>query len=123
MFHVPNKYRIREGRVASDESYGNNGAFKIKNLNIIASDGYGWEHVSISLPHRAPKWNEMCRVKEMFWDDTDTVVQFHPPKNDYVNNHNYCLHLWCYELGFPRPPSTMVGIKDLRIIREAMLNE
>src|SRR5215218_9591845 len=67
-------------------------------LNVIAHDGVaepaernpglmGWEHVSVSTPYRTPTWEEMCRVKELFWDDTETVVQFHPPKASYVNNH------------------------------------
>ena len=39
-------------------------------------------------------WNEMCWVKELFWDDFEVVFQYHPPKKDHVNNHKYCLHLW-----------------------------
>jgi hypothetical protein len=68
-------------------------------LKIIASSGdpsinIHWEHVSVSLENRTPNWKEMCFVKEMFWDDEDTVIQFHPPKSRYVNTHPYCLHLW-----------------------------
>lgn len=54
MFHVPEKYRIVTGRSGSNASYGNNGAFQVESsrngnrvLLIIASDGMGWEHVSI----------------------------------------------------------------------------
>ena len=53
-----------------------------------------WEHVSVSLPDRCPTWEEMCEIKDLFWKATETVVQFHPPKTSYVNNHPYCLHLW-----------------------------
>lgn len=53
-----------------------------------------WEHVSVSLPGRCPNWPEMARVKSLFWGDDETVVQFHPPKADYVNVHPNCLHLW-----------------------------
>lgn len=63
-------------------------------LRIIASVGFGWEHVSISLPDRCPVWEEMVYVKDLFWSDSETVVQFHPPRNFYINYHPHCLHLW-----------------------------
>lgn len=94
MFKVPECYRVKSGRLGSDISYGNNGLFLIDKLRCIASDGADWEHVSVSLEDRPPRWNEMCKVKDIFWDDEDLVVQFHPVKSDYVNYHPYCLHLW-----------------------------
>src|SRR5512138_3102793 len=98
MFHVPEKYRVKTGPLASDASNGNNGAFWIPlrpvnlqgPLSVIASDGEGWEHVSVSLPNRCPTWDEMCLVVAHFWDDTDIVMQLHPPRSEWVNNHPYC---------------------------------
>ncbi len=121
-FHVPEKFRLREGRVGTDESFGNNGAFMVKVahgqlLYVIASDGGGWEHVSVSRRDRIPTWDEMCQVKALFWDDTDCVVQFHPPRADYVNNHSRCLHLWRpVDMEMPRPPSLMVGDAALGVL-------
>ena len=63
-------------------------------MAIIASWAGGWEHVSVSLRNRCPTWDEMCLVKDIFWRDDECVVQFHPPKSEYVNLHPYCLHLW-----------------------------
>jgi hypothetical protein len=66
-------------------------------LTVIFSyavDGYEWEHVSVSYSNRCPTWDEMCRVKDMFFYDTECVIQFHPAKKDYVNIYPYCLHLW-----------------------------
>ena len=63
-------------------------------LRVIASNGLGWEHVSVSRQDRCPTWAEMCAVKAFFWDKEDTVVQFHPPESEYVNVHPNCLHLW-----------------------------
>jgi hypothetical protein len=38
----------------------NNGAFRVPGgLRVIASDGEGWDHVSVSLPDRCPTWEEM----------------------------------------------------------------
>lgn len=121
MFKVPNQYRIKSGALASTDGEGNNGAFMIRSLKIkvvlaaIASDQGGWEHVSVSLPSRCPTWEEMCFVKNLFWDEDDFVVQMHPPKSDYVNCHPFCLHLW-RKTGTndfcERPPSVMVGYKQ-----------
>lgn len=63
-------------------------------LKVIVSDGMGWDHVSVSLPKRTPTWEEMCYVKDLFFDPDETVVQFHPSVEHYVNLHPNCLHLW-----------------------------
>jgi hypothetical protein len=125
-FRVPEHYRLRTGRLASDSVNGNNGAFHIPAprgstrvpLFAIASDGMGWEHVSVSPVgfKRCPTWEEMSYVKSLFWDDGDCVIQFHPPKSEYVNNHAYCLHLWRpTEATIPMPDSILVGIRGLEI--------
>lgn len=62
---------------------------------------------------RCPNWEEMCFVKSMFWDDDTAVMQLHPPKEDWVNNHAYCLHLWKPDAQeIPLPPPVMVGIRE-----------
>lgn len=119
MFKVPNKYRIRTGELASDDSFENEGAFLIKSLKLkqpllaIASNGMGWEHVSVSLSNRCPTWGEMCFIKDLFWDEGDCVIQYHPPKSEYVNNHPFALHLWRpIGISIPMPPSILVGLKQ-----------
>lgn len=117
-FQVPEKYRVTSGELASDPSYGNNGAFKIPLrlkgdrviARVIASDQGGWRHVSVSFPHRTPSWAVMCAIKRMFWSDDECVVQYHPPAASYVNRHEHCLHLW-QPIGVPMPvpPTWMVG--------------
>ncbi len=83
--------------------------------SVIWSYGGGWEHVSVS-PHKrriTPTWDDMCKVKDIFFRDEECVVQYHPPKSEYVNNMPNCLHLWRpIEKEIPTPPSIMVGIKD-----------
>jgi len=114
MFHVPEKYRVRYGLFTSSQKDGNNGAFSIGigglMFNIMASDQLGWEHVSVSIDKpRCPSWDEMCRIKELFWDDTDTVLQYHPSKDQYVNNHPFVLHLWRpTDQAIPVPPKEFV---------------
>jgi len=122
-FHVPERFRFTGvHRLASDSSWGNNGAFfcKLKHsqiVKVIASDGLGWEHVSVSRDDRIPTWDEMCQVKSLFWDDEDAVMQLHPPQSDWVNNHSKCLHLWRpVGLEIPLPPSILVGHKSIGVL-------
>ena len=111
------EYRIRTGPYKSDPGY-SCGLFKIpyksRTMTVLVSDGTvdGWEHVSVSLENRNPNWEEMCFIKDLFWYAEEAVVQYHPPKSEYVNNHPYCLHLW-RQLGKnpDLPPWWMVGVK------------
>jgi hypothetical protein len=123
MFHVPEKCRIVTGRIGSNSSFGNNGAFELppirggRKMFVIASDGMGWEHVSIHVLDgkklRTPTWREMCHVKDLFWDAEDVVMQLHPRRSEYVNNHPNTLHLWRpTDTEIPTPPSILVGIRD-----------
>jgi hypothetical protein len=120
-FHVPESARQVDGPNASDATYGNNGAFTIPScepgwsLVVIASDGAGWEHVSARATRdrasRIPTWREMCLLKGLYWDDADRVVQYHPPRAEYVNTHPHVLHLWRpTTVELPAPPPILVGI-------------
>lgn len=117
--NAPNGYNSKEGEPFGCFAIPGRHA-KGRQLRIIASDGEetGWDHVSVSIPdqRRCPSWDEMCFVKSLFWDDEEAVIQFHPPKSEYVNNHAGCLHLWrCVKEPFPIPPSILVGIKGLNL--------
>ncbi len=82
------------------------------NLNFIMSWGAGWEHCSVSIPTRCPSWEQMCVMKDLFWNDDEECMQLHPAKKDYVNNMKYCLHIWKpINEKIPMPPSIMVGFK------------
>lgn len=116
MFHVPECSRITSGPLRGSPALGNNGAFAVHVNGLkffaIASDGAGWEHVSVSLPDREPTWEEMCAIKAMFWHEEDAVFQFHPSQSQYVNVHKYCLHLWRpIDQDIPVPPAFLVGPK------------
>jgi len=82
---------------------------KDKNLRIIASNGDGWDHVSISLPHRTPTWREMDFVKRLFFKPDEIVMQLHPAESKHINLHENCLHLWRpQKQAIPTPPLYMV---------------
>lgn len=63
-------------------------------LNFMFSNQMGWEHLSVSMPSRTPTWDQMCRMKDVFWNKDETCVEYHPAENLYVNMHPHCLHIW-----------------------------
>lgn len=72
--------------------------------------GKPWEHVSVSLTHRCPTWEEMEHVRSLFFDDDETVVQFSVPRSEHLNHHEFCLHMWRMVAGtFPKPPAITVA--------------
>lgn len=83
---------------------------KQKGLAIQFSDGLGWEHVSVSRRSKVPTYEDMCWVKDLFWDPEDCVMQLHVPAEEHINAHPYCLHLWrpMHE-EIPRPPARAVA--------------
>lgn len=125
MFKVPEKYRVTTGSQKTDASAGKNGCFVIPmggkwNAYVIASNGQKWEHVSVHIAARAgrqqtPTWNQMCKIKDMFWDADDVVIQLHPEKPVGVD---HVLHLWrpAPESGLeiPRPPHHLFAIRNAR---------
>lgn len=128
MRHVPNlrieRYRKRHPAYGDSPAGENVGFFVIETprgiIRIIASDGLDgaeWEHVSVSLMHRCPTWEEMALVKDLFWPEDETVVQFHPRKTEHVNYHRFCLHLWRKHESEPElPPSILVGPKASELL-------
>src|SRR3954469_13784025 len=86
-------------------------------LRVVATSaapGVDWEHVSVSLRKRTPNWFEMDFIKDIFWLETETVLQFHVPKSEHINCHPNCLHLWRpVKFAVPLPPPGMVGPKTL----------
>jgi len=134
-FHVPEASRVRNigpPTLWSDDTYGNNGCFLLPSpepgwcLFTIASDGLddselgGWEHVSVQATRasaptavgRVPTWKEMAFLKDVFWDAEDVVMQLHPRRSQYVNNHPNVLHLWRpLRDAIPEPPAILVGVR------------
>lgn len=119
------EYRVHLKRIGWDGD-ANHGAFLIRcpnttrQIKIIASSGYGWDHVSVSLNDSLlpPNWTEMEFIRRMFFKPDEPVMQFHAPVADYVDGlngsgHPGCLHLWRpYDARvgeIPTPPKFMVG--------------
>lgn len=82
-------------------------------LCVIASWGEGWDHVSIHASNAAdnftPWWEDMCYAKNFFFKRSETVIQYHPPSDVYVNNHPHTLHLW-------RPQNTVIELPPVIMV-------
>ena len=120
------KGRVQSGPLAS-KAGDRFGAFIIchqdgRRIYMIVDDGSvsEWEHVSITVAKKhngtlkslIPTWDLMAMAKDLFWEEEETVVQFHPPKSQYVNNHEACLHLWkSKRQEYLVPPTELIGVK------------
>ncbi len=58
------------------------------------ADNYHKDHVSICPTGRLPTWDELCKVKDMFFYDEEECYQVFPKKSEYVNLMKNCLHIW-----------------------------
>lgn len=125
------KYRDNSHELFTSPAGVNYGAFVVEHRGVkltVFSSGTdeesGWEHVSVSLRFRTPTWEEMCLVKDLFWRDDEVVLQFHPAKKDYVNNHDHCLHMWRpLKQEIQTPPTQTIGLLDQQEFLEMVKSE
>lgn len=118
--HTLDDYRLKDFEMKFFGTTGDegNGVFKVfvqgRSFFAIATSEAGWEHVSVSRKNRCPTWEEMCAVKDMFFEKEECAIQYHPRESEYVNNHPYCLHIWRpIGIAIPEPPSYLVGVKGI----------
>lgn len=61
---------------------------------VMFSVDAGMEHLSISHKDRLPTWDELHEARYKYMSPSITVAMLLPPKNQYVNLHQFCFHLW-----------------------------
>lgn len=99
----------KNGRVRVLDSDHSGVAFQTGSLRVIASNGGGWDHVSVSMEHRIPTWSEMEFVREICFFEDETAMQLSVPRDQHKNIHPNCLHLWRpQEATIPLPPPEYV---------------
>lgn len=72
-------------------------AFQQGHCFVLVSIDDGKQHLSISRRTRYPTWDEIKRARYTFLPDGLTMAMLLPPKNEYVNIHQNCFHLWQIE--------------------------
>lgn len=65
-----------------------------KKFVVLQSVDNGLHHISISHPHRLPRWEEIKWVREKYGDPSKFYAMVLPPEEFYVNLHQFCMHLW-----------------------------
>lgn len=86
--------------------------YNTKIATVKFTKAMGWEHLSVSYQDETPSWDFMQEMKEMFWKDNEVCMQLHPKAEDYINNHEHCLHIWKpIDVDIPTPPSIFVGFR------------
>ena len=68
----------------------------------------GFEHISVHIQddgeQQIPSWEEMRKIKDIFWDDDDIVAQYYPSKESYIYSHENTIHLFRCSSGLlPHP--------------------
>lgn len=76
------------------------GQFKFGRCRVIVSQDNGLWHLSISRKDRLPSYDELKYARYAYLPDVPYLVQIFPPKEDFVNVHQFCLHLWEPAAGF-----------------------
>lgn len=69
------------------------GIFKYKGKTIIINNEDGVWHLSVSANHTLGYY-EIKDIRYKFMPDDMGVAQIFPPRNQFVNLHENCFHLW-----------------------------
>lgn len=95
---------LQLGALDDRGGYGELNRKDIPSCSVIFTRGQqgrpGWmpgkyDHVSIA-PYNGknPSWDEMCTLKDLFFNEDEECVQIHPKASEYVNIKKNCLHIW-----------------------------
>lgn len=97
----------REAKAALPLPPGEHRIFMAGQLRLIVSlEPIGW-HLSISHPRRYPTWDEIADARYRFIPDEVTMAMLLPPRGEYVNVHETCMHL--HQVAFAPSPGAGGG--------------
>lgn len=73
-------------------------AFRMGECSIVVArepiNGRLRWHISTSHPKRLPSYEEIKHARYELIPNEVTMAQIFPPKEEFVNVHEYCLHLY-----------------------------
>ena len=90
-------------------THGLEGLVVMRSLSLV-TDGSTWIHVSVSRNDRIPSWPEIMKIKNEFIGIDREAYQVLPAKQDHVNIHSHCMHLW-FPIGGAR---RVANLQDLQ---------
>ncbi|MEA2090951.1 MAG: hypothetical protein U9O83_01135 [Campylobacterota bacterium] len=65
-----------------------------KGVIAIVTVDAGMHHISISHRGRLPNYKEIKEARYQLCPNEIKMAQIYPPKEEFVNLHENCLHLW-----------------------------
>lgn len=101
-----NLFTLLQQRADGRAYKSHNGMIIIASVEIV--DGVEWLHVSFSRKSRMPDYKDIQLVKHHFFGDDKKAVMIFPEKENYINIHKYCLHLF-YSAKNPLPEFSAGG--------------
>lgn len=115
-FITPPSYWKRESMTGDFSQYASSWRHPLAGLFVMGSlssfkDGTQAIHVSVSRKDRLPSWDEISKVKNEFIGEDVTAFHMIPKREDYVNLHVYCIHVWSEKFGKDLP--SLPNLKDL----------
>jgi hypothetical protein len=72
-------------------------------IDTLTIDGKKWRHLSASRQARTPSHEDMMLAADAFLDRDITSMAIYPPKAQWVNLMEFCLHIW-QPIGFDPVP-------------------
>ena len=88
-------FKIREEERSDEYGVYSTGVFRYKGKYIVVNNEDGLWHLSVSANHTLGYY-ELKEVRYMFMPNDMHVAQIFPPREEFVNLHENCFHL--YEL-------------------------
>jgi hypothetical protein len=76
--------------------------------SLLILEEKAWYHVSFSREHSLPTYADLKLVRK-HWFGTLWAIQIFPPDEEFVNIHDFCLHLWHCLDEFPMPKFSVRG--------------
>lgn len=70
------------------------GMFIMGDCRIIVTIDMGVWHLSISKENEIPSYEEVKEARYKYLSNDIVVAEIFPPKEEFVNLHPYCRHLW-----------------------------
>lgn len=81
-------------KLIKEDSIGNIYTFGKSGIIILHSIDNGKNHISLSYKNKLPSYEEIKEARYQLCPNIKYMAQIFPPKEEFINAHEYCLHLW-----------------------------
>jgi hypothetical protein len=91
---LPVGWRETSSPLPFTRAYQNGWGMKVIVSIDSIEDGSEYLHCSVSRRKQLPGWDDLREVKNIFIGREEEAFQFLPKESEYINLHDYCLHIW-----------------------------